>query len=122
MRTTILRPRNGAVETASADNHSWGVVAEWDGQAVSGTEHVEIHRSAHGVVLLVRICAGGRFPLHAGSVNSVCQIVAGHGTVGLPNGAEVAYRAPELFVFEPGTLHAWRAQTDTEFTVCEISA
>jgi quercetin dioxygenase-like cupin family protein len=120
MRTTIFAPTPGGFSAERSAGHAWRDVSEWDGQAVSGTQNVEIHRSAHGVVVLVRIRAGGRFPMHAGSVNTVCQIVRGRGTVGLPNGHEAPYDAPELFIFEPGALHAWNAEKDTEFTVCEI--
>ncbi len=122
MRATILRLRGGAVVPEEAPDGGWRAVTEWDGSEVTATENVEIHRSPNGMVLLVHLRAGGFFPLHAGRVYSVCQIVSGRGILGLPDLLELPYSAPQLFVFEPGTLHSWRASEDTLFSVCEIAA
>ena len=121
MRATILRLREGTLEPESVPDDGWHTVSEWDGSEVTGVENAEIHRSVNGTVLLVRIRAGGVFPLHAGRVYSVCQIISGRGVLGLPNRRELPYRAPELFLFEPGTLHSWGASEDTLFSVCEIA-
>ena len=121
MRATILRLREGMVEPETVHDDRWRTVSEWDGREVTGVENAEIHRSANGAILFVRIRAGGVFPLHAGQVYSVCQIISGRGILGLPDLRDLPYRAPELFVFEPGTLHSWGASEDTLFSVCEIA-
>jgi quercetin dioxygenase-like cupin family protein len=117
----VLRPQGNGVDVTVMPAPSWYAVEEWNGVNVTGTHNAQIHEWAHGRILLVRIAAGGRFPMHAGSVYTICQIVTGRGSVGLPDGEILAYRAPEVLIFEPGTPHAWIALENTEFSVCEIA-
>jgi hypothetical protein len=59
--------------------------------------------------------------MHASSDVAFCQVVRGQGKLGLPGGTEVAYRAPELYVFHPGALHDWHdVEQTTLLSVCLV--
>jgi hypothetical protein len=39
----------------------------------------------------------------------------------LPSGEKIDYEGPELYIFEPGTLHGWRdVVEDTLLLVCQV--
>jgi quercetin dioxygenase-like cupin family protein len=72
---------------------------------------------------LVSIAVGGSFAMHSGPEYSFCQIVEGQGKLGLPGGEAVDYRAPELFIFDPDTVHDWHDITaETLVAVCSVKA
>ena len=121
MRTTILRRGRGLVDITVTEAHAWRAVAQWQGDAVEGVENVEVHRSANSATLLVRMAAGARFPMHAGAVFTVCQVVCGRGRLGLPGGREIEFVAPELYVFEPGTEHAWYGEEPVIMSITEVA-
>jgi quercetin dioxygenase-like cupin family protein len=80
----------------------------------------ELHHSPSGASLLHRIPAGTFVPIHTGPDYAYCQIVTGRGKLVLPSGQEINYHGPELYIFEPGTLHGWRdVVEDTLLSVCQ---
>ena len=80
-----------------------------------------VERLPLGEIQLVEIAAGGHFAMHASSDFAFCQVVRGQGKLGLPDGTEVAYQAPELYVFHPGALHDWHdVEQTTLLSVCLV--
>lgn len=119
MRVTTFTEHDGTVEAATAEAPDWQPFAEYDGEPLEGVELVELDRTSGAEMQLVRIAAGGHFAMHSSPDTAFCQIVEGAGTLRLPDGRELTYRGPELYVFEPGTLHEWCAVTsDTLLSVC----
>lgn len=121
MRTTIFQLVDGRVRPASETDHQFRELREFDG---SPAERVAIHElETLGAVelQLVQILVGGHFPIHSSDKLAFCQVVAGAGRLGLPDGAFLDYRAPETYVFHPGTLHEWRdIMEDTVLSVALI--
>lgn len=107
MRVTRFELDGEDVRTHVNDQPAWGPFEEYDGQPlrdVSLTVHGEYPRAE---LQLVHIAAGGHFVMHASPDLAVCQVIRGRGTLRLPDGHELTYEGPELYVFEPGTLHEW---------------
>jgi quercetin dioxygenase-like cupin family protein len=119
MRVTTFTEHDGTVEPAIDDAPTWQPFEEYDGESLDGVELVELGQTAGAELQLVRIAAGGHFAMHSSSDTAFCQIVEGAGTLRLPDGRELTYRGPELYVFHPHTLHEWCAVTsDTLLSVC----
>lgn len=121
MRTTIFDLADGDVRPRVAEAPAWRPFEEWDGQPLRGVQAVDL-AEPHGALLqLVLIEAAGRFVMHSSPDVAFCQIVRGRGKLGLPGGHELAYEAPELYVFLPGTLHDWHdIEEDTLLAVCLV--
>src|SRR3954466_6163389 len=118
MQTTVFRLSGDDVKADVADASGWRE-AEFEGAAVPGVEQIELHTSSNGTMLLIRMHAGHSFPMHSGPDFAFCQIVSGRGSLGLPDGSTMSYTGPELFIFEPGTLHDWHGiSEDTLLAIC----
>jgi hypothetical protein len=66
---------------------------------------------------------GAELPLHGGEFLGICNVHSGGGVVGLPDGSEVTFSAPHLFVFGKDTIHSWCKFTEpTLMTVCLVDA
>lgn len=95
---------------------------EVNGQRVEGVSVANIPFMPHAQAHFVRIEAGGSFVLHTGPESGFVQVVRGRGKLVLPEGTRVPYVAPELFLFEPQTLHGWGdIEEDTLMASCLIS-
>jgi quercetin dioxygenase-like cupin family protein len=122
MRVTIYTQRDGNVETTVADRPDWRPFEQFDGKALDGVELVELGRTVEAELQLVRIAAGGHFAMHSSPDIAFCQIIEGTGILRLPDGRELPYQGPELYVFHPHTLHEWvDVTTDTLLSVCLVS-
>jgi quercetin dioxygenase-like cupin family protein len=121
MRVTEFTDHDGTVRPAVSQTPAWQPFEEFDGKPLERVELVEINRAGRAQMQLVRIAAGGHFAMHSSPDIAFCQIVEGAGTLRLPDGSELTYEAPELYVFHPGTLHEWVAVTaDTLLSVCLV--
>ena len=115
MRTTIFNLDDGRVEFQQSEVPPWGDADEFGGTAA------ELYSSPNGTGFLHRIPAGTSVPIHTGPDYAFCQIVTGRGKLVLPSGEEGDYEGPELYIFEPGTLHGWRdVVEDTLLLVCQV--
>jgi quercetin dioxygenase-like cupin family protein len=121
MRTTVFELRSGEVVPDLQEEPSWEPFEEYDGKPLERVRVWDIAEPPGGLLQLVEIRAGGHFAMHSSPDVAFCQIVRGRGQLGLPEGRELAYEAPELYVFLPGTLHDWHAiEEDTLLSVCLV--
>jgi quercetin dioxygenase-like cupin family protein len=121
MRVTTFTERDGRPEPAVDETPAWSPFTEYGGEPLEGVDLVELGEVDGAELQLVRIAAGGHFAMHSSPDVAFCQIIEGAGTLRLPDGRELTYRGPELYVFHPGTLHEWTAVTsDTLLSVCLI--
>lgn len=120
MRTTVLRYAQGVVFDVK-EAPEWRPFEEYDGKSLDRVSLVELLEVPGGEIQLVEIRAGGAFAMHSSPDVAFCQVVRGRGRLGLPDGIELAYSGPELFVFLPGTEHEWHSITeDTLLSVCLV--
>lgn len=121
MRSTVFELADGSVQARVTESPSWEPFEEFDGKPLERVRLVELLRKAHAELQLVEIAAGGRFAMHSSPMLAFCQIVRGRGRLGLPDGRNLAYDGPELYVFLPGTLHDWHdVEEDTLLAVCLV--
>jgi quercetin dioxygenase-like cupin family protein len=121
MKTTVFELRSGAVVTDARDEPDWQPFEEYDGKPLERVSVQDLLEPPGALIQLVEIAAGGSFAMHSSPDVAFCQIVRGRGRLGLPDGRELEYRAPELYVFLPGTLHDWHAvEEDTLLSVCLV--
>jgi quercetin dioxygenase-like cupin family protein len=121
MRTTVFELRSDAVATTVQDEPRWQPFDEYEGKALEGVRVQDLVEPPGALIQLVEIAAGGSFAMHSSPDVAFCQIVRGRGKLGLPDGREVEYAAPELYVFLPGTLHDWHnVEDDTLLSVCLV--
>jgi quercetin dioxygenase-like cupin family protein len=122
MRTTIFTPAaDGSVSYDTRENPAWEPLAEYEGRPLKDVRVVNLTRVRHGEVQLFEFKAGGHFVMHASPDVAHCQIVRGRGMLGLPDGTEIPYQGPELYVFRPGALHDWHSiEEDTILSVCLV--
>jgi quercetin dioxygenase-like cupin family protein len=121
MRTTVFEARSGGVVTHLREEPDWEPFEEYDGKPLDRVRVQDLVEPAGALIQLVEIAAGGSFAMHSSPDVAFCQIVRGRGKLGLPDERELAYRAPELYVFLPGTLHDWHAvEEDTLLSVCLV--
>ena len=121
MRTTIFELRSGAVVTDVREEPDWQPFTEYDGEPLDRVRAQDLLEPPGALIQLVEIAAGGSFAMHSSPDVAFCQVVRGRGKLGLPDGRGLAYAAPELFVFLPGTLHDWHGvQEDTLLSVCLV--
>jgi quercetin dioxygenase-like cupin family protein len=110
------------ITSAAVEGISFEPVSEVGGEGVSGVSAAVLEFSPTATVHLVAIAAGGGFPMHTGPEWGCVQVVSGSGTLVLPSGQRVPYTAPELFLFEPNTLHSWTDVTaDTLMSACIVA-
>jgi quercetin dioxygenase-like cupin family protein len=121
MRTTVFELRSGEVVPDVQEEPSWEPFEEYDGKPLERVRVQDLLEPLGALVQLVEIAAGGHFAMHSSPDSAFCQIVRGRGKLGLPDGREVAYDGPELYVFLPGTLHDWHdVEKDTLLSVCLV--
>jgi quercetin dioxygenase-like cupin family protein len=121
MRTTVFEVHSGAVVTDVREEPDWQPFAEYDGKPLERVRVQDLIEPPGALIQLVEIAAAGSFAMHSSPDVAFCQIVRGRGKLGLPDGRELDYRAPELYVFLPGTLHDWHAvEEDTLLSVCLV--
>lgn len=115
MRTTTFKPVGGRVERQTSE------VPVWDEPDENGQIVASVQNSSDFAITLYLIPAGCTIPVHAGPYYTLCQIVAGRGTLTLPGGEGLHFAGPEVFMFEAGALHGWNdIVEDTLLTVCEV--
>jgi quercetin dioxygenase-like cupin family protein len=121
MRTTVFELDGDRVAPRVSESPSWQPFEEYEGKPLERVRAWDIAEPPGGLLQLVEIGAGGHFAMHSSPDVAFCQIVRGRGRLGLPDGSELAYTGPELFVFLPGTLHDWHAiEEDTLLSVCLV--
>jgi quercetin dioxygenase-like cupin family protein len=121
MKTTIFELQGETVEPRLIEGPDWLPMDEYDGQPLKQVRYVDLLESPHAVVQLVEIAAGGSFAMHSSPDLAFCEVVRGRGTLGIPDGRELSYAAPELYVFLPGTLHDWHdVEEHTLLSVCLV--
>jgi quercetin dioxygenase-like cupin family protein len=115
VRMTVFRLVDGQVRPESSE------AAPWTGPDEFGQMKAEVHQSPNGTTVLYRILSGSVVPMHASRKFASCQIMTGRGKLTLPDGPGIEYCGPELFIFEPGSLHGWEIAEDTVGTACEVT-
>jgi quercetin dioxygenase-like cupin family protein len=121
MRVTRFELDGDQVRTHIAEQPDWKPFDTYDGEPLRDVTLTEVHEVARAEVQLVHIAAGGHFVMHTSPDLAFCHIVRGSGTLRLPDGSELTYEGPELYLFEPGTLHEWDQITaDTLLAVCLV--
>lgn len=121
MKTTIFRPEDNRVVSQATGEPPWQPFDEYEGKALDRVRLVEVIQVAGAEIQLVEIGEGGQFAMHSSPDVAFCQVVRGRGKLGLPDGSEVSYEGPELFVFLPNTLHDWhQIEQDTLLSVCLV--
>ena len=122
MRISRVLADGELVTSAVVEGIAFEPVLEVGGEPVTGVSAAALEFSGSATVRLVAIAAGGAFPMHTGPEWGCVQVVSGSGTLVLPGGQRIPYAAPELFLFEPNTLHGWTDVTvDTLMSACIVS-
>jgi quercetin dioxygenase-like cupin family protein len=123
MRTTVFSLDGDKVDPQIDEKPEWQPFNEYDGKPLTKVALVELLQRGTCEMQLVEIRAGGHFAMHSSPDIAFCQIVYGRGELGLPDGTELRYEGPELYVFMPDTLHDWHdVEEDTLLSVCLIEA
>lgn len=118
MKVTIFEVENQAVMARATAEPDWEPFEEFDGKPLRGVRLVRVREFPGGEIQLVEIQKGGHFAMHTSPEVAHCQIIRGRGRLGLPEGREIRYEAPELYVFLPGSLHDWHdIEDDTLLSV-----
>lgn len=121
MRTTSFAGGAAGVVAAVTDHPAWRPFEVYDEKPLRGVRLFEIDEVSGAEFQMVEIAAGGHFAMHTSPDVAFCQIVRGRGKLGMPDGREVEYRGPELYIFHPGSLHDWHdIEEDTLLSVCLI--
>jgi quercetin dioxygenase-like cupin family protein len=121
MKTTVFEQRSGVLAADVREEADWEPFEEYDGKPLERVRVQDLIEPPGALVQLVEIAAGGSFAMHSSPDVAFCQIVRGRGKLGLPDGRELDYEAPELYVFLPGTLHDWHdVEQDTLLSVCLV--
>jgi quercetin dioxygenase-like cupin family protein len=119
MRTTIFTVEGERVVPRVVERPRWQPLEEYDGKPLERVRADDLIALPDVLMQLVEIGARGQFAMHSSPDIAFCQIIRGKGRVGLPDGGEIAYTSPELYVFLPGTLHDWHSvDEDTLLSVC----
>ncbi len=123
MRVTTFTAEDGRVGVRVEETPPWEPFDEYEGKRLDRVRLVVVEKLPLGEIQLVEIGAGGRFAMHTSPDIAFCQILRGRGKLGLPDGREVPYEGPELYVFHPGSLHDWHdVEEDTLLSVCLVRA
>lgn len=121
MRTTTFTAEDDGVAVDIDDAPDLSVLEEYDGKPLEQVESIDLREVPGALFQLVEIAAGGHFAMHSSSDIAFCQIVRGRGKLGLPDGRELGYEGPELYIFMPNTLHDWHdIEEDTLLSVCIV--
>jgi quercetin dioxygenase-like cupin family protein len=123
MRVTTFTARGDEVDAQVSSEPAWQPFDQYDGKPLVGVRLVAVEQLPLGEIQLVQIAPGGRFAMHTSPDIAFCQVVRGRGKLGLPDGRELAYEGPELYVFHPGSLHDWHdVEEETLLSVCLVRA
>jgi quercetin dioxygenase-like cupin family protein len=121
VRVTVFRREGDELVADVRDAPAFEPFADWEGQPLRGVRLDELAAGPPADLQVVEIARGGHFVMHSSPHLAFCQIVRGHGTLRLPDGRDLGYAAPELYVFEPHTLHEWHSVVeDTLLSVCIV--
>lgn len=76
-----------------------------------------------GRLEVVELAAGASLPLHSAEQPIFCQVLSGSGRLGLPDGSELSFAAPDLFVLDPDTEHSWQGiEQPVVLSICVVGA
>lgn len=121
MLITLVSERDGQV-VATELAPQWQQLGEWQGVPFRGISFTALLEAGPGQAVLNRFDAGAEAPLHSAEQFAFIQVVRGRGRLGLPDGTEVAFEGPHLFLFQPGTRHTWHAiEEETLLSICLVS-
>jgi quercetin dioxygenase-like cupin family protein len=121
MRVTSFTAEGDRTGVQVTPQPDWAPFTEYDGKPLRGVRLEVVEPLPQAEIQLVEIAAGGHFAMHTSPDVAFCQIVRGRGRLGLPDGTELPYQAPELYVFHPGSLHDWHdVEQDTLLSVCLV--
>ena len=121
MKATIYGVEDSRVTKEVIPEPDWRKFPSYDGKTLELVDLVELRSVRNAELQMVRIRRGGHFAMHSSPDVAFCQIVAGRGSLILPEDQIVEYKAPELYVFMPGSLHEWSdIQEDTLLSVCLV--
>lgn len=121
MKVTTFELDGTAVRARVAVESAWKPYEEWNGQLLTGVQLAELLEVPRAALQQVHLRAGGHFVMHASPDLAFCQIVRGRGVLRLPDGERLSYQGPELYVFQPDTLHEWTdIEEDTLLSVCLV--
>lgn len=121
LRTTIFTAEGGRVEASVAERPAWRPFEEFDGKPLRDVKLFEIAEVPGAELQMVEIAAGGHFAMHTSPDVAFCQVIRGRGKLVLPEGRELDYSGPELYIFHPGSYHEWRdIDEGTVLSVCLV--
>ena len=121
MLITLIRERDGKVEATPLEPE-WEKLEEWQGVPFRGISFSALLEAGPGQVVLNHFEPGAVAPPHSAEQFAFIQVVRGRGKVGLPDGSEVAYDGPHLFLFQPGARHTWHdVEEETLLSICLVS-
>jgi quercetin dioxygenase-like cupin family protein len=122
MLITLIQERDGKVE-ARALEPEWKKLEEWHGVPFRGISFSALLEAGSAQVALNHFEPEADAPPHSADQFCFIQVVRGRGKVGLPDGSEVVYEGPHLFLFQPGTHHTWHdVEEETLLSICLVSA
>jgi quercetin dioxygenase-like cupin family protein len=121
VQITELVARDGGVGVDARASETEPLV--YDGRTLTEILYWNHPTAAKVLAEVVEFEPGAELPLHGGEFLAICNVHSGGGVVGLPDGSEVAFNAPHLFVFGKDTTHSWAKFAEpTLMTVCLVDA
>lgn len=121
MRMTRFTLDGDHVRVEVQDAPAWEPFEDYEGQPLRGVSQAPLDEVPRAEIQYVRIAAGGHFVMHTSPDLAFCQVIRGAGVLRLPDGTDLSYEGPELYVFHPGTLHEWHQITeDTLLSNCLV--
>jgi quercetin dioxygenase-like cupin family protein len=122
MLVTLIQERDGKV-LATPLEPEWQRLEEWQGVPFRRISFSALLEAGPGRVVLNQFEPGAEAPPHSADQFAFIQVVRGRGKLGLPDGSDVAYAGPHLFLFQPGTRHTWHdVEEETLLSICLVSA
>jgi quercetin dioxygenase-like cupin family protein len=121
MLVTLVEEQDGNV-TATALDPRWQRLESWQGVPFRGISFAALLEAGPGQAVLNHFDRGAEAPTHSADQFAFIQVVRGRGKMGLPDGTAVAFEAPHLFLFQPGTRHSWiDVEEETLLSICLVS-
>jgi quercetin dioxygenase-like cupin family protein len=121
MLITLVQERDGEV-VATPLEPEWKQLEEWQGVPFRGISFSALLDAGTGQAVLNLFAPGAEAPEHSADQFAFIQIVRGRGKMGLPDGTEVSFDGPHLFLFQPGTRHTWHdVEEETLLSICLVS-
>ena len=122
MLITLVEERDGKV-VATPLEPEWQQLEEWQGVPFRSIAFSALLEAGPGQAALNLFQPGAEAPEHSADQFAFIQVVRGRGKMGLPDGTEVAYDGPHLFLFRPGARHTWHdVEAETLLSICLVSA